>query len=166
MERIECFSFFIFKRVLYHLSYENKYHKEERSNKCCYAAVLKAFLVKNISLITPQILCWASHLWVITLFTQSVLHNSVPIVSCCYPKESEVGHSKWSEVCVLSQAMAWVVFITFLGLLLSSWNLYINAFHTKSSKEFNTKCGKDEEEQEEQKTEVSHLRQGLHHRVQ
>ena len=108
----------------YHLSHENKHHKEERSYKCCNAAVLKAFLDKTVFCKNFQILYWATHLWVITLLTQSVLHNAVPIVSCGDSEQSEVGHSEWSEVGVLPQAMARVVFITFLGLLLILWKLW------------------------------------------
>ena len=37
---------------------------------------------------------------------------------------------------------------------------------TNSAEQFDTECGKYEEEQEEEETEVPDLGQGLHHRIQ
>ena len=49
----------------------------------------------------------------LALFTQSVLHNAVPVVACRDPEQGQEGHTERTEVSMLSQALAGVVLITF-----------------------------------------------------
>ena len=49
----------------------------------------------------------------LALFTQSVLHNAVPVVACRDPEQGQEGHPERTEVSMLSQALAGVVLITF-----------------------------------------------------
>ena len=43
--------------------------------------------------------------------------------------------------------------------------LQIKFVHTQSSKQFNSKCSKDEEQEEEEQTKISDLRKSLHNGV-
>ena len=77
--------------------------------------------------------------------------------TCGYSEESEEGHSKCSEVCMLPQALTWVLVIT-----------------AKATKHLNTQGRENKEQEEEEKalelnflicidlyfllTQISHLR--------
>lgn len=77
---------------------------------------------------------------IITVISQGVLHNAVPVVAGRHSEQCQERHSEVGKVGVLSEALTG----QFVGAL-------------KAPEQLNTQSGKYEEQEEEKETQISHL---------
>ena len=93
------------------LGHKDKHNKEEWSNIRINTTVLQT-LVRVITLLTESVL--HDPIPVVSFINKNIIKSCVTIlVTCCNPEQSKEGHSKRSKVCMLTQSLAGVFFITF-----------------------------------------------------